>query len=545
MSRRQGILSTRAQMQRDVARQHTAHLRAETQAMRTALQAQRAYERAQYAEQRERTRLYAESRIAKVALMNEVLEQTVADLRNLLSDALLVRNHIDLQTLKHEPAITPFDPGSLGIPISPPLPYETYSPSPLGGVKRFLPGAKEQFERDVTAATQRYHADMAAYHASETRRQSDLSQAWSRYEREIAEIHAGVQAQHAEIDAFQTELLANNPSAVVDYFTLVLSSSIYPNGFPETAKIAYTPESKQLVIERDMPTYEVVPEMSLYKYVKVRDEISTSQRTLSNRKAIYSGIVAQMCLRTIHEVFESDRYGHVETIVFNGYVDAIDKATGRPSRVCLITARTTREAFGIIDLSRVDPVACLRALNAAVSKSPEELAPVRPVLEFSMVDPRFIEETDVLSGLDQRPNLMEITPSEFEALISNLFERMGLDTRLTQASRDGGVDCVAYDPRPIFGGKVVIQAKRYKHTVGVSAVRDLFGTVQNEGASKGILVTTSGYGKAAFDFAGGKPLELLDGSNLLYLLAEHAQIEAKIEMPVNWKDPEIDSAIYG
>ncbi len=139
---------------------------------------------------------------------------------------------------------------------------------------------------------------------------------------------------------------------------------------------------------------------------------------------------------------------------------------------------------------------------------------------------------------------MELTPSEFEALISNLFERMGLDTRLTQASRDGGVDCVAYDPRPIFGGKVVIQAKRYKHTVGVSAVRDLFGTVQNEGASKGILVTTSGYGKAAFDFAGGKPLELLDGSNLLYLLAEHAQIEAKIEMPANWKDPEIDSAIY-
>src|SRR6185437_15782009 len=118
---------------------------------------------------------------------------------------------------------------------------------------------------------------------------------------------------------------------------------------------------------------------------------------------------------------------------------------------------------------------------------------------------------------------------------SNLFESMGLQTRLTQASRDGGVDCVAYDPRPIFGGKVVIQAKRYQHTVGVSAVRDLFGTVQNEGASKGILVTTSGYGRAAFEFAIGKPLELLDGSNLLYLLAEHAGMEARIDFPAEWK----------
>ncbi|MCO5176682.1 MAG: restriction endonuclease [Thermomicrobiales bacterium] len=148
-----------------------------------------------------------------------------------------------------------------------------------------------------------------------------------------------------------------------------------------------------------------------------------------------------------------------------------------------------------------------------------------------MVDPRFIEEVDVISTLDQRPNLLELSPSEFESLISNLFEKMGLETRLTQASRDGGVDCVAFDPRPIFGGKVVIQAKRYKDTVGVSAVRDLYGTVQNEGASKGILVTTSGYGPAAYEFAAGKPLELLSGSHLLHLLEEYAGIEARIFTP--------------
>jgi restriction system protein len=41
---------------------------------------------------------------------------------------------------------------------------------------------------------------------------------------------------------------------------------------------------------------------------------------------------------------------------------------------------------------------------------------------------------------------------------------MGLETRMTQPSRDGGVDCVAFDNRAIFGGKVIIQAKRYKNT---------------------------------------------------------------------------------
>ncbi|MCI1978383.1 MAG: restriction endonuclease [Bifidobacteriaceae bacterium] len=88
-----------------------------------------------------------------------------------------------------------------------------------------------------------------------------------------------------------------------------------------------------------------------------------------------------------------------------------------------------------------------------------------------------------------------------------------------------------------MGGKIVIQAKRYKNTVGVAAVRDLYGTMQNEGATKGILVTTSGYGSASYQFAKNKPLELIDGPNLLWLLKTHAGVDAKIIPPDNWKDP--------
>ena len=132
-------------------------------------------------------------------------------------------------------------------------------------------------------------------------------------------------------------------------------------------------------------------------------------------------------------------------------------------------------------------------------------------------------------------------PTDFESLIQNLFTKMGLEARQTRPSRDGGVDCVAYDTRPIFGGKIVIQAKRYKNTVGVSAVRDLFGTLQNEGASKGILVTTSGYGAASFEFAQNKPIELIDGANLLYLVETYTGMTARIEPPDDWQDPVPDA----
>ncbi len=200
--------------------------------------------------------------------------------------------------------------------------------------------------------------------------------------------------------------------------------------------------------------------------------------------------------------------------------------------------RVRNELSHGVPITDVPPITaqCLRSLRAAVSSAPTEMVAVKPIVELDMVDPRFIESRDVLSELDTRPNLMDLSPGEFENLITNLFAKMGLDTKQTQAVRDGGVDCVAFDLRPILGGKVVIQAKRYKNTVGVSAVRDLYGTMQNEGANRGTLITTSGYGKASNEFAKGKPLELIDGSGLLYLLAEHAGTEARIVVPEAWVD---------
>ena len=114
---------------------------------------------------------------------------------------------------------------------------------------------------------------------------------------------------------------------------------------------------------------------------------------------------------------------------------------------------------------------------------------------------------------------------DFEHLVRELFEKefasRGGEVKITQSSSDGGVDAVAFDPDPITGGKIVIQAKRYTRTVGVSAVRDLYGTMMNEGASRGILVTTADYGPDAYNFANGKPITLMNGANLLHMLERH------------------------
>lgn len=157
----------------------------------------------------------------------------------------------------------------------------------------------------------------------------------------------------------------------------------------------------------------------------------------------------------------------------------------------------------------------------------EQIAPIKPLLTFDRDDRRIVEGRQVVDGLHVETNLAAMDWEDFEHIVRELFAKMftarsaAAEVHVTRASRDYGVDALVYDPDPIMGGKYVIQAKRYVNTVDVAAVRDLFGTVQNEGASKGFLVTTSGFGPDAHQFAKGKPLTLIDGRHLLSLLADH------------------------
>src|SRR5207245_6554787 len=133
--------------------------------------------------------------------------------------------------------------------------------------------------------------------------------------------------QHAEIDRFQQDVLAGSPQAIVEYFTMVLAVTSYPKDFPQHAKLAYVPESRQLVVEYDLPPFEIVPEVSSYRYVKARDSVTETTRPVAQRKALYASVIAQVTLRTLYELFKADRMKHLDMIVFNGYVDSIDKGT--------------------------------------------------------------------------------------------------------------------------------------------------------------------------------------------------------------------------
>lgn len=522
------------QMQREHAQQEHARQRAKTttylqhqQMVWEAEQARQAAERSAVVNERERKRLYVQARAARVAAANANLESRLEELDELMATTLAVDDHIDLSRLKKRVAVPEFKPGKLDTPSRTPQwsDFEPQTPGTLGKVF----GGDARYQQQLAAAQEAFEQARARHAAAEAERRQRLAVARRKYQAHCEQIAAQVAAHNTEIEQFGAALAAAEPNAVVEYFGLVLGNSVYPDNFPQRYRLAYVPESRQIVVEYHLPTIDVIPAVRGYRYVQVSDEVLTSARPAAEIRQRYGNLLAQVTLRTVHELFEADRSRLVETIAFNGIVETTDPRTGRTVRPCLVTLRTTRDTFEPIILGKVDVDACMRYLKAAVSTRPEDLVPVRPVVEFDMVDKRFVDEADVLADLDHRPNLLKLPAAEFENLIQDLFAKMGLDTRRSSTTEEGGVDCVAFDPRPIFGGKVVVHARRNRGTVDVSAVRDLFGTLHDENASKGILVTTGGYGPASFEFASGKPLELIDGSNLLYLLTEHAGVRARID----------------
>ncbi len=508
-------------------RQLKAQARLRAEAEKTALRNQRETERAAVRQGREAARatkdakkLYEESRVAETASLNAELAQQRLALETLLPEGLKASQPL-FESLRAELPTLEI-PNELTTPTSPPMKTQ-YQVADLSFFRSLLPGAKVKHQLALQKAEIDFREALQCHQRAESARREKID--------ELRRTHqTRLDALRKEIDGLEDSYRKGDSAGIIEYHTLLLQRASYPDDFPQRYRVAFVPESKQLVVECQLPPPEVVPVVAEYRYVKTKDAIDEKKAHAADVKELYRQVVAAVALRTIHGVLCADAEGFLDVVVFNGFVQGVDPATGRDIRPHLVSVRATKEGLAEIDLRKVDLVSCLRNLGAQLTQSATELAPVKPIIEFDMADRRFVNQADMLSELESRPNIMELNPFEFENLVSNLFGKMGLESKLTRSSRDGGVDAVAFDKRPVLGGKVVIQAKRYRHTVGVSAVRDLFGTMMNEGANKGILVTTSGYGPDAYEFAKDKPIELVDGGGLLYLL-EQVGTKARIDMP--------------
>ncbi|MFZ3485304.1 restriction endonuclease [Sphingomonas sp. 3-13AW] len=461
-------------------------------------------------------------------------------LANILTHTLHVDDSINWESLKDGSSYPMPRAFPVARPTTESVPEPMYEEPAVGlwdvllGRKRALIEEAESRNAQAVAAWRQSEILRKAAHAAQVENWEEReAQFWAEHHGKKAAFEAEQAASHEKVDALRDAVAQGQPDAVIEHASLVLENSDYGGLFEKSFEVQYRPEARLLLLAYGLPAPDRLPQTKAVRYVKATGELVETKISERDRKNNFESACYQICLRTLHELFEADVNANLDAILFNGIVEAVDPATGLERRSCIMSVLAKRDDFCRIDLGRVDPKVCFKALKGVSAASLAALAPVPPVVEMDREDRRFIDARDVGSTLDHTTNLASISWEDFEHLVRELFEKefltRGGEVKVTQSSSDGGVDAIAFDPDPISGGKIVIQAKRYTRTVGVAAVRDLYGTVMNEGASKGILVTTADYGPDAYRFASDKPLTLLNGANLLHLLQRHGY-EAQIDL---------------
>ena len=385
-------------------------------------------------------------------------------------------------------------------------------------LEMFFSSKRINRERLEKEAKDKYSEDIAKF-------EYDKIEEKNKYEAEKRLFYQAQIDHNNEIDSLKTAYESGETEAIQNYLDIVFSKSSYPESIDLNYDVIYVADRRTVIVNVDLPAPETIPNEIEFKYIQSRDEIKSKEMNKKDFQKLYDDIISQISIRTIHEVFESVDADVLDFVVFNGHVDSIDKKTGKEFKACIVSIQAEKDYFNSLNLKLVSPKDCIAGLKGVIASEFINLAPVKPILNLNREDKRIIEADEIIDSFDPSNNLAEMDWQKFEVLVRDLFSKEfsgeGVDVKVTQASRDAGVDAIIFDPDPIKGGKFVIQAKRYNNVVGVSAVRDLYGTVMNEGAVKGILVTTSTYGKDSIEFAKDKPLTLLSGAELVHMFNRH------------------------
>lgn len=292
----------------------------------------------------------------------------------------------------------------------------------------------------------------------------------------------------------------------------------------EMSSVMYD-EDNVLVIDFFLPDDSLFLNQYDFKYVKSKGGIT--HKRVSN-KIVKSQIVETyyaLYLALLNTVFLIDYNNIVGFVVLNAYKNFTDTRTGKRADICLMTSKVSKSQIEDIDLANVVPKDTFNYLNGKGVPNPDNLVEVKPLRLSDKNKFKTIESDEVIDTLQSNTNLAAIDWQDFETLVRDVFAKefleQDIEIKNTQPSNDGGIDVIAFNRNPYSGGIIVLQAKRYTNTVTPEPVRALRGTMQDVNAIRGILVTTSDFGKSSYDFANQNNITLINGDELLQLMNKH------------------------
>ncbi len=126
--------------------------------------------------------------------------------------------------------------------------------------------------------------------------------------------------------------------------------------------------------------------------------------------------------------------------------------------------------------------------------------------------------SDRLENQRSIESIRSLTWQQFESLVTEAYRRKGYTVEQSLAGgADGGVDLVLRKD----GETTLVQCKQWRSlSVGAPVIREQYGLLMHEQAHHSIVVTSGNFTREAEAFVRGKPMTLVDGTQLLQLVRE-------------------------
>jgi len=465
---------------------------------------------------------------AEAERLNADLAARVVQLESILGQGLDREAALDLNAMLRHDEFPPLDLGAYGLPAPRPM-WSSYAPEDRGAIAGLF-GGRARSEQRLAAARNAFERAEIDYASAEAERQKWIRDQTARYEAAFLAHQNEIERDNGQVAQLAAGVRDRDRESVQHYLELALSMTLLPEDIPHAAEVAYSPRGEQAVVRFELPPVDVVPTVESYTYVATTATLREKKRSAAQVEQLYRSVVSQMTLLYLRDLFESNR--ELENVELGGHVHFINPATGHREYPCLISIAVDRAKYDGLYLREVQPDVCLRNLNALVSRHPHQVEAVIPVRDFDLARYSFDESVDVVASLDSRADLTQMTPTDFEHFVRQLFEARGLAGWTTKRTGDDGVDAVVLNPDPMIGGLTIVQAKKYNGVIGVSHIRELVGAMDEMRAGRGILVTTSWFASGCWTKASdNNRIELIDGGRLRYLAREHLNMDVLVAPP--------------
>jgi len=352
-------------------------------------------------------------------------QQAIQELRGLLAATLSVDDRIDWETLKQhqpfsqpQPRERPYHP----IPKEPNPDDASYRPQ-LSLIDKFVRSAAEKKQQAADALFQADHAKWRERVSSiEVANQQIYETNVRQFEewKRRADDYEAARCKHNEaIERRRADYQDRNQEAILDYCDLVLSQSKYPECCPKNFELDYDPTTKSLIVEYQLPAPPDLPLLTEVKYVRSKGEFVETELNKRQADQLYDGVLCQIAIRTLHELFEADVVRALETVVFNGMVHTVNPGTGVAETRCVMSVRAGRTTLSAINLHHVEARACFDSLGGIAGAKLGDLRTVTPLSALNREDDRFSRAEDIggsnASALDEWQELVKSIAGTTEA----------------------------------------------------------------------------------------------------------------------------------